>query len=160
LDWWLSDVAVGVNYADRTKDKVQPEAGLNTIGGGYFQIGQGSLLSSTNLSYAHAGRILAGDVPSVLANYYQPIVYGEPTTPGFDYLIGKNWSVTEKVTTGFVRADLNHELSSSVTLKGNIGVQLVRTDQSSDSFYKDDASGQVLPLHDGKKYTDVLPAIN
>ena len=34
------------------------------------------------------------------AAYYQPIVYGTPTTPGFDYLIGKNWTVEEKITHG------------------------------------------------------------
>src|SRR4029078_7672819 len=142
---WFSGASVGMNFSDRTKDKFQPEGSLQTIGGGYHQIAADSLLSPTNLSYAGAGSALAWDVKEVLSAYYQPIVYGTPTTPGFDYLIGKNWKVTEKVTTGIVRTDLNRELSSSVTLKGNIGVQLVRTDQSSDSFYKDDATGQVLP---------------
>jgi iron complex outermembrane receptor protein len=36
----------------------------------------------------------------------------------------------------------------------------VNTDQSSDAMYRDNATGEVLPRHDGKKYTDVLPAIN
>jgi iron complex outermembrane recepter protein len=157
---WFSAIAGGVNYADRTKDKVQPEGGLSTIGNGYFAIGPDSLLPSTNLSYAGSGHILAWDVPSVLANYYQPIVYGTPTTPGFDYLIGKNGAVTEKVTTGYIKADLNHELSSSVTLRGNLGLQYVYTDQSSTAYYKDNVANQVLPRTDGKTYSDVLPAIN
>jgi iron complex outermembrane recepter protein len=157
---WLSNVATGINYADRTKDKFQPEGNLNTIGNGYFQIAPENLLTPTNVNYAGAGAALAWDVPKVLAAYYQPVVYGTPTTPGFDYLIGKNWTVQEKVGTAFVKGGLDHEISSSVTLKGNVGVQVVRTDQSSQAFYKDNSINQVLPLDDGKKYTDVLPAIN
>ena len=156
--FWMSDLVFGVNYADREKDKNQPEGGLNTIGGGYFQIAPEHLEGPTNLSYAGAGNALAWDVPEVLGAYYQPIVYGSPTTPGFDYLIGKNWNVTEKVTTGFVRGSLDHELSSSVTLRGNVGVQLVNTDQNSTATQK--VNGVVEPFEDGKDYTDVLPAIN
>ena len=157
---WLSGVQAGLNYADRTKDKFQPEANLSTINDAYYQIAPENLLSPTDVSYAGAGAALAWDVPSVLAAYYRPIVYGTPTTPGFDYLIGKNWTVNEKVGTAFVKTNLDHELSSSVALKGNIGIQVVRTDQGSDAFYKDNATNQVLPISDGKKYTDVLPAIN
>jgi len=160
LEGWFSGVAFGVNYADREKDKFQPEGGLATIGNGYFQIDPQNLLAPTNLSYAGAGSALAWDVPGVLRDNYQPIVYGTPTTPGFDYLIGKNWTVTEKVGTAFVKGSLDHELSANVTLRGNIGVQFVDTDQSSDAFYKDNATNTVLPRTDGKQYTDVLPSIN
>ncbi|MGQ0833472.1 MAG: TonB-dependent receptor [Gammaproteobacteria bacterium] len=160
LEGWFAGVVAGVNYADRTKDKFQPEGGLNTLGNGYFQIAPQHLLSPTNVSYAGAGSALAWDVPSVLAAYYQPIIYGTPTTPGFDYLIGKNWTVEEKVTTAFVKGNLDHELSSNVTLRGNIGVQFVETDQSSEAFRKDSVANTVVPFTDGKTYTDVLPAIN
>jgi iron complex outermembrane recepter protein len=157
---WFAGLFAGFNYADRTKDKFQPEGNLSTINNSFFQIDPQFLLDPTNVSYANAGSALAWDVPGVLGAYYQPIVYGTPTTPGFDYLIGKNWTVDEKVSTAFLKANLNRELSSIVTLKGNIGVQVVRTDQGSSAFYKDSATNSVLPLDDGKKYTDVLPAIN
>lgn len=161
LEGWFSTVAAGVNYSDRTKDKLQPEGGLNTLAnstGNYHQIGSQYLLDPTNLSYANANNALAWDVLGVLKAYYQPIVYGTPTTPGFDYLIGKNWGVEEKVATGYVRGTLDHALTDSVTLKGNIGVQVVRTDQSSSAIAR--SNGQNLPFTNGKKFTDVLPAIN
>ena len=129
--FWMSDILFGVNYADREKDKNQPEGNLNTIGNGYFQIAPEHLESPTDLSYAGAGQALAWDVPAVLGAYYQPIVYGSPDDPNFAYLIGKNWNVQETVTTAFVRGSLDHELSSTVTLRGNVGVQLVNTDQES-----------------------------
>jgi iron complex outermembrane receptor protein len=155
---WFSGASAGINFSDRTKDKFQPEGNLQTIGGGYHQIGADSLLSATNLGYAGAGHALAWDVKEVLSAYYQPIVYGTPTTPGFDYLIGKNWTVEEKVGTAFVAGDLDHELTSSVSLKGNLGIQFVRTDQSSQAFYKENST--IQPIDEGKKYTDVLPSIN
>jgi TonB-dependent receptor len=156
--WWMSDVLFGVNYADREKDKNQPEGGLNTRGGAYFQIAPEHLESPTNLSYAGAGNALAWNVSEVLGAYYDPIVYGTPTTPGFDYLIGKNWNVTEKVTTAYARGSLDHELSSSVTLRGNVGLQFVRTEQESSSHEK--IQDVVVPVTEGKNYDDVLPAIN
>jgi iron complex outermembrane recepter protein len=77
-------------------------------------------------------------------------------------LIGKNWTVQEKVTTVFAKANLDHPLSSTVTLKGNVGLQYVETDQSSDALTRagSGATSTVVPFSDGKKYSDVLPAIN
>lgn len=158
LDGWLSKVAVGANYSDRSKDKVQPEGNLSTRNNAYYVIGGEHLLSPTNLGYANANRTLAWDVMGVLGAYYNPIVYGTPDQPGFAYLVGKNWEVTEEVTTGYVKGDLNYELSSNVTLRGNVGVQVVQTDQSSDSLRLE--NGTAVPYSDGKDYTDVLPAIN
>lgn len=157
LDGWLSTVSAGANYSDRSKDKVQPEGNLSTRNNAYFQVGE-HLLAPTNLSYANAGRALAWDVMGVLGAYYNPIVYGTPDQPGFAYLVGKNWEVTEEVTTGYVKGDLNHELSSNVTLRGNVGLQVVQTDQSSDALRLE--NGRPVPYSDGKDFTDVLPAIN
>ncbi len=160
MEGWFSEWRVGVNYADREKDKDQPEDSLSTIGNGYFQVDPRNLLRPTNLNYAGAGHVLAWDVMGVLRDNYQPIVYGTPTTPGFDYLIGKNWTVQEKVGTAFLKGNLDRDLSDTVTLRGNIGVQIVETDQSSDAFYKDNAANTVVPLSEGKKFTEILPAIN
>jgi iron complex outermembrane receptor protein len=164
LGWWFSDGIAGVNYTDREKDKFQPEGPLLTRGDTYHQIDSEHLLAPMNLNYAGAGRALAWDVPGVLGAYYQPIAYGTPTSPGFDYLIGKNWTVEEKVMTAFVKANLDHEISSAITLKGNIGLQFVETDQSSDALTKaappNGGTARVVPFSDGKKFSDVLPAIN
>jgi TonB-dependent receptor len=154
---WLSSIGIGANYSDRTKDKVQPEGNLSTRNNAYFQVND-HLLAPTNLGYANAGRALAWDVLGVLGAYYNPIVYGTPDQEGFEYLVGKNWSVTEEVTTGYVKAQLDHPLSSNVTLKGNIGLQVVQTDQSSDALRLE--NGNPVPISDGKDYTDVLPQIN
>ena len=48
-------------------------------------------------------------------------------------------------------------------VRGNLGVQVVRTDQSSTSNYWDGtaaAGKEVKPFSDGKTSTDVLPSLN
>ena len=158
---WFDSVAVGLNYSHRSKDKISPESSLETLNPGAVSIDPQYLYSPTNLGYAGTGQVLAWNVPAVLNAYYQPINYHLPTDPGFSYLVGKAWTVTEKVATGSIRGNLNHELSSNVTLKGNVGLQIIKTDQSSDSFFIDDTrGGAVTAFRLGKKYTDVLPQIN
>jgi TonB-dependent receptor len=158
---WFDQLAAGVNYSDRSKDHTSPENNLNTLANGAVFIGSQFLYPPTNLDYAAANNVLAWNVPGVLAAYYQPITYHVPTDKGYSYLVGKWWTVTEKVTTGSLRSTLNHELSSDVTLKGNVGVQVIYTKQSSDAFFLDQThGGAVTPFTAGKKYTDVLPQIN
>jgi TonB-dependent receptor len=157
----LAGIAFGVIYSDRTKDKSSPESGLSTIGGGAYQIADEFLLNPTDLDYADAGQALALDVYGVLAEYFNPIVYGDPTT--LPYLAGKYWDVDEEVLTGYVRGDLSEDLSDSVTMKGNFGVQVISTDQSSGSFLvaNGGSPNQAIVRHtDGTSYTDILPQVN
>lgn len=156
---WFESVSFGVNYADRSKDKASPESGLNTVAPGSVFIDSQYLYAPTNLSYAGAGNsALAWSVPGVLAAYYQPIAYGDPST--LHYLVGKFWTVNEKVATGYLRGSMNFEMSPTVTLKGNVGVQVVNTDQSSDAFFLNTGNDSIEPFTEGRKYTDVLPALN
>jgi len=159
--WWFDSISFGANYSDRSKQKETPESALSTIGGTAYQIDPQYLLKNTNLNYADAGQALALNVPGVLREYFNPVVWGSPEQPGYAYLAGKFWTVDEKVTTAYVRGDLSHEISDTVTLKGNAGVQVIYTDQSSDSFRVDTGAGNaVYGVSDGKNYTDVLPQIN
>jgi iron complex outermembrane receptor protein len=159
--WWFDAVSFGANYADRTKDKISPETALSTIGGQFYQIDDQFLLKPVNLNYADAGHSLAWRVRGVLGQYYNPIVYGNPTT--LTYLAGKYWSVEEEVWTGFLRGSLSHDISDTVTLRGNVGLQVIGTDQNSSSFRVVNAgtpTQAVEPVSDGKSYTDVLPQVN
>ena len=161
-DWgWFEEFALMANYAERTKDKISPESGLGTIDSDWYRVDDRFLVAPMNLSYAGAGQALAWDVPGVLNEYFNPIVYGDPTT--LTYLAGKYWDVQEDVWTVALRGNLFHELSSDVTLMGNIGVQVIGTDQSSGSFLV--ANGgtpeqEVVRFSDGKSYEHVLPQIN
>ena len=59
-----------------------------------------------------------------------------------------------------MKADIDTEWGS-VGVRGNVGVQVINTDQSSSSAYVDNASsGAVKAVTNGKTYTDVLPSMN
>jgi iron complex outermembrane receptor protein len=153
LSGWFSAVQGGLNFDDRTKNKTQPEASLNANANCPCQIASQYLLAPTNLGFSGTPSALAWNVPAVLANYFQPI---QPSTTQ-SYLVGKTWEVSEKLSTAYIMAKLDHELSADVSLRGNVGVQAVHTQQSSDSNAFVTAA---VPLHDGTNYNDVLPSAN
>lgn len=80
-------------------------------------------------------------------------------------VINRNWAVNEKVTTSYVKGDLDGELFG-LPFSGNLGAQLVHTDQSSSGFTNDSGSctgktpDTCKSLTGGKTYTDVLPSLN
>ncbi len=161
-EWgWFDEMAVMFNYTERTKDKISPESGLSTANGGYNRIDDRFLVAPMDLSYAGAGQALAWDVQGVLNEYFNPIVYGDPTT--LPYLAGKYWDVQEDVWTLALRGSLYHPMSGDVTLLGNVGVQVVGTDQSSSSFFVTRAFSPdqvVTRVSDGTSYEHVLPQVN
>jgi TonB-dependent receptor len=160
LDGWFSAAMAGINYDDRTKNKRQPEASLNTIAnadGGYYQVGSQYLLPSTNLGFSGTPSSLSWNVPGVLNAYFQPI---NASTDGNSSLVGKTWEVDEKLTTAYVMGNLSHDLSADVKLRGNVGVQFVHTQQSSSSQYWYGPTNTPVPISGGTSYNDVLPSAN
>lgn len=153
----FSDVEVGLNYADREKKKRQPEGNLTAQG--TPNISSDLLYSPVNLGFAGGGTIPSWDVPGVVNKYFDPFT---PSETAASYLVQKAWNVTEKVTTGYLKGIIDSEIGG-MGLRGNFGVQLVHTDQSSASHYWDNtaaAGSQIKPIDDGKTYNDILPALN
>ncbi|MEO5630180.1 MAG: TonB-dependent receptor [Thermomonas sp.] len=154
---WLTDIDVGVNYADRSKAKRQPEGNINVGAQGDTAIGSEFQYGLVDLGFAGVGYIPSWNVPGAVAKYmtFNPV-------EDLNYLIPKAWTVNEKITTGYLRANLDSTWGS-VPVRGNIGVQVQHVDQSSDSNYFDDsrpAGQKVQPISKGKTYTDVLPSLN
>ena len=146
LEKWFSSFDVGVHYSDRSKEKHQPEGNIN-LAGAPSTISSDLLYAPVDLGFAGVGTIPAWNVPGVVAKYmtFAP-------TEDKSYLIAKAWTVNEKITTTFAKANIEHEMGD-VSLRGNFGVQVQRTDQSSDSKYWDGtapAGQEVKPVHDGR----------
>jgi iron complex outermembrane recepter protein len=157
LDKLFGDIEFGVNYADREKAKRQPEGNINLGAQGITAIGSEFQYGLVDLSFAGLGKIPSWNVPGAVARYmtFNPV-------ENLNYLIPKAWTVNEKVTTGFLKANLDSQWGGT-TVRGNVGLQIVNTDQASNSRYFDNsqpAGQEVRPFSDGKKYTDVLPALN
>ncbi|QBE64684.1 TonB-dependent receptor [Pseudoduganella lutea] len=156
LENWFSGFDVGVNHSDRSKDKDQPEGNIN-LAGNPTTIDPSLLYGSVDLGFAGVGNVPAWDVPAVVARYmtFNP-------TAGSGAILIKNWSVREKISTAYAKANIEHEFGD-ISLRGNVGVQVQHTKQSSDSKYFNGALAgdqQVQPIHDGKSYNDWLPSMN
>ncbi len=153
----LLNLDVGLNHADRTKRKTQPEGNINVGAQGPTSIASDLQYDPVNLGFSGSGTIPAWNVPAAVARYmvFNPV-------DDLNYLIPKAWNVSEKITTGYAKSSIDTMLGS-IPVRGNFGVQVQRVDQSSSSRYFDSAApagSQVKPFEDGKTYTDVLPSLN
>jgi len=157
VDNWISDIDLGLNYADRSKNKRQPEGNINLGAQGDTTIASDLQYGLVDLGFAGVGYIPSWNVPEAVARYmtFAPV-------EDLDYLIPKAWTVDEQLSTGYVRANINTDWGS-VGVRGNFGVQVQHTDQSSSANYWDGSQpvgSQVIPITKGKTYTDILPSLN
>ncbi|MBN8716962.1 MAG: TonB-dependent receptor [Xanthomonadales bacterium] len=158
MDTVFSGIDVGVNYADRSKDKTQPEASILLGSQGVTPIASDLQYGLVDLGFAGVGFIPSWNVPGAVARY----MTFSPSDSAAPYLIPKAWKVFEKIGTAYVQGNIDTTWGS-VPVRGNIGVQIQRTDQSSASRVWDSSqpSGQeIRPYRNGKTYTDVLPSLN
>ncbi|MCD9030680.1 TonB-dependent receptor [Luteimonas sp. Y-2-2-4F] len=154
---WLSDLDFGLNHTDREKSKRQPEGNINLGAQGDTAIADDLQYGLVDLGFAGIGHIPAWNVPAAVARY----MTFEPTEDE-SYLVSKAWTVNEKITTAFARANISTGWGDT-TVTGNAGVQIQRVDQSSSSNYWDATQpdgSNVQPFESGKTYTEVLPSAN
>lgn len=148
----FNGVEVGFNSSKRDKEKHHLETGFTKLGTG--AIAAGAVNGSQSL-YALPDT-LSWDIPTVLSQNFAPY------TPAVLVPWGatKNWSITEKVQTGYAKLNIDTELMA-MPLRGNVGIQAVHTDQSSTAqTLRAWPFADLVPLTDGKKYNDYLPSLN
>ncbi|MBL8307505.1 MAG: TonB-dependent receptor [Rubrivivax sp.] len=156
----FTDLQFGVNFAKRTKDRVTDEGLIISAGnGGYDRI--------PYPADAYVATNIGGTGLNLLT--FDPQVGLWPGATLLrkynDDILSKTWGVQEKVTTGFLKANIDTSMAG-VAVTGNLGVQLVNTDQSSAGYRAQVTSAVTLDnpagnlRSDGKKYTDILPSLN
>ncbi|QYF91849.1 TonB-dependent receptor [Massilia sp. PAMC28688] len=156
FDNYLGGVDIGFNITDRSKKKRQPEGSINLVGAPQVLPGDVQY-SPVDLGFAGSGVIPSWNVPAVVSRYmsFNPV-------DDLGYLISKAWDVNEKITTTYIKANIDHDMGD-ISIKGNFGIQAQHTDQSSQANYFDGtapAGSQVKPVDEGMKYTDYLPSMN
>ena len=157
LDGFVSDLDLGLNYADRSKNKRQPEGNINLGPQGDTAIAGDLQYGLVDLGFAGVGYIPSWNVPGAVARYmtFNPV-------EDLDYLIPKAWTVDEQISTAFAKANID-TVWGNVGVRGNFGLQVQHTDQSSSANYWDGSQpvgSQVIPITKGKTYTDILPSLN
>ena len=157
MDGFVSDLDLGLNYADRSKNKRQPEGNINLGAQGDTAIAGDLQYGLVDLGFAGVGYIPSWNVPGAVARYmtFNPV-------EDLDYLIPKAWTVDEQISTAFAKANID-TVWGNVGVRGNFGLQVQHTDQSSSANYWDGSQpvgSQVIPITKGKTYTDILPSLN
>ena len=156
---FITGVEFGVYYADREKSKIDRGTFLTLPNyPDVASIPDQYRLPDTSLDFIGMGEMISYDSFAFWAdgNYTE-------TEEGLtsSNRAQNTWTVNEEITIGYALAKFDTDLGN-IGLTGNIGVQVVHTDQSSDGFAVDIENGFVRaqPVSGGASYTDVLPSLN
>ena len=158
-DGFLRKIEFGSIYSDRSKVESVISFAMNLAQGSPCALGTCAAIPSSlgtspvSLGFSGAGGLLYFDVLSAL-NSGNGIYTPAPQDSKRTYY---NWSVDEKLLTSFVKLGIGFD--ALIPWHGNVGVQLVHTNQGSTGLYTD-ANGQQLRNNTGgATYTDALPAL-
>jgi iron complex outermembrane recepter protein len=152
LEGLFSRVEFGFNGTDRKKTKSSVEQFLRLPGG----------TSSAGALPAGTGSVGVGNGFSTISFNPQDAFPGSynlvPNVNGD--ILQKGWEVKEKTATVFAKAGLDTEVGG-MQLRGNLGLQLINTDQNSTAPSIDNQNqGGFTLVTRGKKFNDVLPSLN
>jgi iron complex outermembrane recepter protein len=161
LGWGpLAAAEFGVNHTKRDKIRTTQEGRLVIKGGNPY--GTADVPgSATSIAGTTGLSVVSWDPKGSLGSIYE---LGQKIDAD---ILNKDWTVSEKVTTGYVKGDLDGELFG-LNYRGNVGLQVVNADQQSTGFNVDRANctgntAATCPgatVGRGTSYTDVLPSLN
>jgi iron complex outermembrane recepter protein len=148
----FSGVDFGLHYQQRRKEREMNELKAELLNGRTaVPVATELLRPATSLAFAGIPSVLSYDVMGVLARYTTLV----PTA--LNEIINRNYEVDEKVATAFVKLGIDTDIGR-LPVKGNLGLQLVRSDQSSHGYSR--LSNVVSENTRGVTYSDVLPSLN
>ena len=163
LEGIFSNFTGGVNFTKRDKTVAKNEIRLlmplDSAGNNIRNIPASAVRAPFDLSWVGIPQLIRIDVPSLVASgalIQQPAL--------FSLKQDNDSGVHEKVTTAFAMLDIDTSVAD-IPLRGNIGVQAVKTKQNSEGFeYRGNDDVPDLSLlyrrTGGASYTNVLPSLN
>lgn len=164
----LRSFKVGANYTTRDKDFAPDRFFLGLVANATspnnvsVPIPASALLQPTRLEFLGIAGMVSYD-PLALLNSG---IYNFVPAADAD-VFSRQWQVGEDVLTGYATLNLNADWGSS-ELTGNVGVQAVKTDQTSDgtaaqnppSTAPPGTPATATPVRVTQNYTEVLPSLN
>lgn len=168
---FISNIEVGADYSMREKMRNIDQAFLTLPGGPTslsdgavrtLPIPQEALLSeTTGLAYLGIPAQVTYDPFYLLDNVYSPQFVALSS-----FSVAQDWTVNEDIFQAWVKMDIDGALGS-LPVTGNVGLQVVHTDQSSSGFRiptgvvtSGTLSMEAEVVEDGLSYTDYLPSLN
>ncbi|MEO5812896.1 MAG: TonB-dependent receptor [Rhodanobacter sp.] len=165
VGWIFSSMDLGMDYSDRTKTKHADVefAYLNGNGDGAAHgpydnhfgapANPGLLYNPTSLGYGGISGILNYNVLGAM--YGNQFYLVEKNGRG-DW--SRNYTVEEKVPLAYAKFNIDTNVGD-IPLRGNVGVQFVHTDQSSQAL-QTNGDALVGKIDGGATYNNVLPSLN
>ncbi len=169
---FISNVEIGLDYGMREKTRNIDQQFLTIAGGPLFisdgaiqtaPVPQAALLDeTTGIGFLGIPTQLTYDPLYLLNNgFYAPLSVSLSS-----FSVAQDWTVNEDVLTGWVKFDVDTHLGS-IPVTGNVGLQVVYTDQSAEGF-RIPTSGVISgtlgqsaeSVEEGDTYTDFLPSLN
>ena len=161
---FISSVSAGISYRDREKAKLS-EGYFLTLSSFKYPSNTGMMvvpeqyrLGTANLDFIGMGEMIAYDVNGLVRDGYY---YGLQESLTNSSHATKSWTVREKVTSLFVKADIDTEVAD-MPLSGNMGLRYVRSEQSSKGNAFNTVDGKVVtsPTDISHDYNHLLPSLN
>lgn len=161
---FFSAADFGINLTDRKKERSYTEGRI--VIAGSVDLTNGTVIDPfASAPIPGSSTIVAQGIP--LASWKPGALLGSvyDVVPKFVRdIANKDWRVAEKVTTAYTKWDIDSKIGA-LPVRGNIGVQLVHTDQSSTAFNIDGAPCpadvcSATEVKGGTTYSDVLPSAN
>jgi len=168
MGWGLfSGLEAGVAYNQRDKDVSSDSFRLELTGPTTDPVSGLPLTAIPTSALRDPVSIKMGGIQQSVLSWSVPDIMGLYTAVAKDPWLAQTnkFQVHEKISTGFLRFAIDSNLGK-VPMRGNLGVQYVRSKQNSDGFAWNDGSsggpgdGAVIPVSGGDTYTDVLPSLN
>ncbi|MEQ9825915.1 MAG: TonB-dependent receptor [Puniceicoccaceae bacterium] len=157
-DGLLRGLDFGVAYTRRNKWEV--EAGPNGLEGWFLALPNGATsadlppsIGVTKLDFLGFDGMYSYDSRALWNSGYYDLIPNANINEA-----ANNFDVTEKVTTFYIQADFEKETRGGRFITGNIGAQVVKSDQSASGF---SANGVTLiAVEDQHDYWDFVPSLN
>lgn len=172
LEGFLSDVTLGVNLAEREKQKDNFQSILylpGNISHAVVPADYRTGAADTSFFGSSYGMISYDALAMYRDGFWDPIdAFEDPNTMvgagDRQSAVTNDWRVNEKLTTVFLRFGIDTEIGE-LPLRGNIGVQSVTADQTAYlNLFSPPEPGETFgtssPITDGDEYTDILPSLN
>lgn len=151
---FLRSYDVGFNYNRRTKEKQATTYFAELLDGRAPVTVDPSLIDSpASLDFLGMGNVLSFDPRALLDRYYD-VAVSESNDD-----LRKDFVVEETIKTFYAKANLDLDVTDAVRLRGNVGVQYIRTEQQSTGFNA--ANNSIVGAQTlGASYGDILPSLN
>ncbi|MCP3040465.1 TonB-dependent receptor [Xanthomonas euvesicatoria pv. allii] len=157
-DGWLRDIKFGAKYRERSRTYDRADLLLNRIAGVRFPGSYFTALPVSDMLVDGKGQLPRQWLAPIEAPFWGdwPTATDLSGTPNSADL-QNSYEVREKIGSAYAMTDFGGALAGR-DLRGNLGVRLVRTEQTTDGHA--DLDGAAQPVHFERSYTNALPSFN